>query len=213
MLFGASVTARAETVYIRDMIYVPLRGGQSNEHRILHQGIRSGTILERSEVNEETGFSRVTTPDGLEGWIQNQYLVTEPIAKDQLRDLQAQFANLQMDYETAEQYLETEIQTATAAKETIATLESERAALSKELSRITELAANVIDIDQQNAALQTEISTLNQQIDDLVTVNSNLRETANQTWYMIGAGTIFLGLILGFWAGRQLYTRRDSGWS
>jgi len=212
-LFAVSVKAATETVYIRDVIYVPLRVGQSNEHRILHQGIPSGTALERTEVNDETGFSRVRTPKGLEGWIQNQYLVTEPIARDQLRDLQGQFANLQNDYGAAQQNLAGDIQTASVATTKIRQLEQERIDLSTELSRITELAANVIQIDQQNESLQTEIVALNQQIDDLVVVNANLQDTANQTWYMIGAGTIFLGLILGLWLGRQMYTRRDPGWS
>ena len=60
----------AETVYIRDTIYVPLRGGQSSEHRILHKGIASGTALELLEVNDDTGFSQVRTASGMQGWIQ-----------------------------------------------------------------------------------------------------------------------------------------------
>jgi SH3 domain protein len=212
-LFAASIKAATETVYIRDEIYVPLRAGQSNEYRILHQGIRSGTVLERTEVNEETGFSRVKTPDGLEGWIQNQYLITEPIARDRLRALQGQFVALQADYDTTQKNLAGEIQTATIATASILQLEQERVDLSTELNRITELAANVIQIDQQHESLQTEISALNQQIEDLEVVNANLLDTTNQTWYMIGAGTIFLGLILGLWLGRQMYTRRDPGWS
>ncbi|MFT5014983.1 MAG: SH3 domain protein [Planctomycetaceae bacterium] len=212
-LFAASIKAATETVYIRDEIYVPLRAGQSNEYRILHQGIRSGTVLERTEVNEETGFSRVKTPNGLEGWIQNQYLITEPIARDRLRALQGQFVALQADYDTTQKNLAGEIQTATIATASILQLEQERVDLSTELNRITELAANVIQIDQQHESLQTEISALNQQIEDLEVVNANLLDTTNQTWYMIGAGTIFLGLILGLWLGRQMYTRRDPGWS
>jgi SH3 domain protein len=212
-LFAASIKAATETVYIRDEIYVPLRAGQSNEYRILHQGIRSGTVLERTEVNEETGFSRVKTPDGLEGWIQNQYLITEPIARVRLQALQGQFVALQADYDTTQKNLAGKIQTATIATESILQLEQERVDLSTELSRITELAANVIQIDQQHESLQTEISALNQQIEDLEVVNANLLDTTNQTWYMIGAGTIFLGLILGLWLGRQIYTRRDPGWS
>lgn len=212
-LFAASAKAATETVYIRDVIYVPLRGGQSNQHRILHQGIPSGTVLERMEVNEETGFSRVKTPKGLEGWLQNQYLVTEPIARDQLRDLQGKFVTLQADYEAAQQNLEGEMQTASVTTTKIQQLEQERVELSTELGRITELSANVIQIDQQNESLQTEISVLNQQIDDLVVVNADLQDTANQNWYMIGAGTIFLGLILGLWFGRQMHNRRDTSWS
>ena len=89
LLIGFLVVAaihqvKADTVYIRDTLYVPLRGGQSTEHRILHRGLRSGTELERLETSEDTGYTRVRTPDGLEGWLQTQYLVEEPIASTRL---------------------------------------------------------------------------------------------------------------------------------
>ena len=71
---GITNTVLADQVYVRDTLYVQLRGGQSSEHRILHQGIRSGTVLERLEVNEDTGFSRVRTAGGLEGWFKANIL-------------------------------------------------------------------------------------------------------------------------------------------
>jgi SH3 domain protein len=211
--FIASASAQADTVYIRDIIYVPLRGGQSNEYRILHQGIRSGTVLERLEENDETGFSRVITPDGLEGWIQSQYLVTEPIARDRLANLQSQLETLQTDYQAALDNLEIESEAAKTAAIEIQRLDAQRVELNTELSRITELAANVIQIDQQNDSLLTDVNELNQQIDDLVVMNANLKDTATQTWFMIGGGTVFFGLLLGFVISRQLHARRDSGWS
>lgn len=213
ILLSISTSALADKVYIRDVIYVPLRGGQSNEHRILHQGIRSGTVLERLEQNDETGFSRVITPDGLEGWIQNQYLVTEPIARDRLADLQAQYESLQADYQATVQSLDVESVAAKTAADEIARLSTVRDELNAELARITALAADVIEINDRNQTLRTEVSALNQQIDDLVVVNANLKDDVTQTWFMIGIGTILLGILMGFWIARLMFTRRDTGWS
>lgn len=213
VLLVVSLSAQADKVYIRDVIYVPLRGGQSNEHRILHQGIRSGTVLDRVEQNDETGFSRVITPDGLEGWIQNQYLVTEPIARDRLEALREELAALQADYQQAIENLESESDAARTAADEIQRLDTLRQQLNAELGRITGLAADVIEINEQNATLKTEVAELNQQIDDLAAVNVNLKESATQTWFMIGVGTILLGVLLGFWVARLMFTRRDTGWS
>ena len=215
VVLGLTVTLNsvAETVYIRDAIYVPLRGGQSNQHRILHQGIRSGTILDRVEKNDETGFSRVITPAGLDGWIQNQYLVTEPIARDQLQALKIRFETLQADYEAVLENMDTKTNAASTAAQALDKLDVERQELAAELDRITTLAADVIQINQLNESLQIEVDELNQQIDDLAVMNAGLQDTANQSWYMIGAGTILFGILLGFWVSRQLYTRRDTGWS
>lgn len=208
-----SSAAMADTVYIRDVIYVPLRGGQSNEHRILHQGIRSGTTLERLEVNEETGFARVRMSSGLEGWIQSQYLVTEPIARDRLDGMRQRLETLEADYQAATTRLDTNKADNQANLEQISRLEQDKLALNEELSRTTELAADVINIDARNTQLEQELEDLNQQIDDLTVVNADLRAEANQTWYMIGAGTILVGMILGLWVGRAMFGRRDSGWS
>lgn len=213
MSLVASSLASADTVYIRDVIYVPLRGGQSNEHRILHQGIRSGTVLERLETNEDTGFSRVRTSSGLEGWIQNQYLVTEPIARDRLEAMQERLEQLEADYNQANSRLGAEKSTSAENLQQIAALEQDKAALNEELSRITELAADVINIDARNSQLEQELRDLNQQIDDLTVANASLQDETNQTWYMIGAATILAGLLLGMWFGRSLFGRRDSGWS
>ncbi len=209
----ASSTLSADTVYIRDVIYVPLRGGQSSEHRILHQGIRSGTELDRLEVNEDTGFTLVRTSSGLEGWIQNQYLVTEPIARDRLESMQQRLESLQSANTDAETQLESELRNRQTANERIDQLEQERQTLNQELSRITTLAADVINIDARNVELQQELETLNQQIDDLTLMNANLQDETNQTWYMIGAATIFVGMLFGVWFGRQMFGRRDTGWS
>ncbi len=208
-----SSIASADTVYIRDVIYVPLRGGQSFEHRILHQGIRSGSVLERLEVNDETGFTRVRTSSGLEGWIQNQYLVTEPIARDRLEALQERLDALTDANSSSESQLQSELEKVQNANQRITELEQERQTLNQELSRITTLAADVINIDARNTELQGELETLNQQIDDLTVMNASLQDETNQTWYMIGAATIFLGILLGMWFGRQMFGRRDTGWS
>lgn len=207
-----SSSAGADTVYIRDVIYVPLRGGQSGEHRILHQGIRSGTVLERLEVNDETGFSLVRTASGLEGWIQNQYLVTDPIARDQLEALREKLARLESTTTGSKAQLEIELEKVSAANQLIENLEQEKSALNQELSRITALAADVINIEAKNIELQEEFKGLNQQIDDLTVVNADLQDENNQTWYMIGAATIFFGILLGLWLGRKMFGRRDAGW-
>ena len=84
----------ADEAYIRDTLYVPLRGGESSEHRIIHRGIKSGTPLERLETNEQTGYTRVRTGKGLEGWLLTQYLVDEPIASTQLGIVKSELQSL-----------------------------------------------------------------------------------------------------------------------
>ena len=94
-------TVNAEVVYVRDVIYVPLREGQSSEDRVLHNGLRSGTRLERLTKNTETGNSLVRTKNGMEGWIPNQYLIRQPIAADLLNEAKQRLKVINQEYELA----------------------------------------------------------------------------------------------------------------
>lgn len=204
----------ADQVYIRDTLYVPLRGGQSTEHRILHRGLKSGTAVERLEENEETGYTRVRTEDGLEGWLQSQYVVEAPIAQTQLDEVKSQLDDLEAQHQQALLRLhETNEQ-----REALATAESSAAQknleLTEELSRITELAANVIAIDEENKQLNESQQELLARIDALIAENESLSDDSAQEWFLRGAGTILIGLLFGFWIGRRIYHRRNtSGWA
>ena len=147
------------------------------------------------------------------GWIQSQYLVTEPIARDRLEAMQTRIDNLETSNAEYESQLTTELSLMATANERIESLEQEKQTLNQELSRITTLAADVININARNTELQQDVRDLNQQIDDLSVVNANLQDENNQTWYMIGAATIFAGILLGIWFGWQMFGRRNSGWS
>lgn len=216
LLIGLVVSsaASAETVYIRDTLYVPLRGGQSQEHRILNRGLRSGTALERLEENEETGYSRVRTSEGLEGWLQTQYLVEQPIASTRLDDLQAQLDEL----EARHQQTLLRLREANEAGETLSSntssLAEANAALQQELDELKALAADVIAIDEENQRLNEERDTLQAEIDHLSNRNSSLLDDQTQRWFLTGGGTVLIGLLFGFWVGRRIYQRRSaSGWA
>ena len=212
-LLTVSQFSFADEVYIRDMVYVPLRGGESTKHRIIHRGISSGTPLERLQVNEETGYTRVRTADGLEGWLQTQYLVDEPIARTQLDEMKAKVRSL----ETRHQQTLLSLREIREAKEALTrkqeNLTDQNARLLKELTTITTLSGNVIAIDQQNKQLGEERDVLRQQIDDLNELTDTLSNDRAQQWFLRGVGAVLIGLLLGFWVARRIYHKRyNGGW-
>ena len=211
LLLIATHSAQADTVYVRDTLYVPIRGGQSSEHRILHSGVRSGTQLERLEENDDTKYSKVRMKSGLEGWMQTQYLVAEPIAEDQLKDVNSQLARLKEQYRVSLLQIE-EFETASnQLDQSRVELQVENRELSEELDRITSLAARVIAIDEENKLLIEEQTTLNRSIDSLDVANQELQDNSNQSWFLRGAGTVLMGLLFGFWVARRIYQKRSSG--
>jgi SH3 domain protein len=177
----------------------------------LHRGLKSGTELERLEINEDSGYSRVKTSDGLEGWLQTQYLVEAPVAAILLEDTVGQLEKLEADHQQALLRLREAREVSdelTAAK---AAMQQEIDRLNNELQAITDLAADTISIDEENRQLSEGRDALLGQIDALIEENDTLGDNRAQEWFLRGAGTILLGLLFGFWIGRRIYHRRNTG--
>ncbi len=214
LALSTSISVLADQVYVRDTLYVQLRGGQSTEHRILHRGLRSGTELERLEINEDTGYSRVRTEDGLEGWLQSQYLVEEPIAAMQLDGMEEQLAEIEAEHQKTLLRLREIREENEDLAQTRTSLSAEKEALAVELNQITELSANTLAIDAENKQLNEDRETLLEEIARLNEENATLSNNSAQEWFLRGAGTILLGLLFGVWLGRRIYQRRgNSGWA
>lgn len=90
--FLAVAGARAETVYVTDKMYIALRAGPTKD-ALSVKTIASGATLEVLERQEK--YARVRDAEGVEGWLDALYLVSEPPARAQLLALQAQVAQLQ----------------------------------------------------------------------------------------------------------------------
>jgi SH3 domain protein len=197
----------ADEAYIRDTLYVPLRGGESSEHRIIHRGIKSGTPIERLETNEQSGYTRVRTGNGLEGWLLTQYLVDEPIASTQLNSVKFELQSL----DTKHQQTLLSLKEVNAAREVLA---DKNALLIEDLATITNLSANVVLIDDQNKQLKEERDVLIQKVRELNELTDALSDDRAQQWFLSGAGVILIGLLIGFWISRRIYNQRYSGgWS
>ena len=194
----------ADEAYIRDTLYVPLRGGQSSEHRIIHRGIKSGTPLERLETNEQTGYTRVRTGKGLEGWLLTQYLVDEPIASTQLHIVKSELQSLDTKHQQTLLSLK-------EVKEARKVLADQNELLAEDLATITILSANVVVIDEQNKRLSEERDVLLQKIKNLNELTNALSDDRAQQWFLRGAGVILIGLLFGFWLSRRIYHKRYSG--
>ncbi|HSN71639.1 MAG TPA: TIGR04211 family SH3 domain-containing protein, partial [Steroidobacteraceae bacterium] len=95
----------AETVFISDVLTVPLRSGPSLRHKILHAGLPSGTRLETLTEDPESGFTQVRLSDGTEGWVRSQYLTSDPIAKVQLAAANREIDNLRTQLESTRENL------------------------------------------------------------------------------------------------------------
>jgi SH3 domain protein len=202
--------AVADTAWVSDVFFVPLRSGPSEGNRIIHKGLKSGTALAVVEPNPVGDFTHVRTEDGLDGWIRSQYLVHEPIAAIRLDAANRRIAALEQQLEQRGDTLKELTTTNSAAASSNEQLTAQVAKLEAELAEVKRVSGGAIEEHERNQALNELNTQLRAEVDRVVNESQQLKDNAQQRWLLIGGGLVLGGLL----AGVALKSRpRRSGWS
>ena len=201
MLIAATAAApasAAESAWISDNLTVPLRSGPTTGHRILHRGLPSGTQLTILSRDADSDFVQIRTSRGTEGWLPSQYLVSQPIARDQLVVANRKVAELNKTVERQRQQLSSLNQGKSEADSSNTSLQRQVASLEQELAEITRISASALELSENNLELKELNARLRAEVDDLVSNLNLLEANAEQRWLMVGGGLVLIGLALGF---------------
>ena len=207
-LILAAPFAYGAPAWVSDEFEIMLRSGPSTSNAIQLM-IGSGMRLEVLEQDAESGYSRVSTPGGTEGWVLTRYLMSEPSAREQLETLTGQLTNANTRGTSLDSQLAAVRNEYNSAKRRIATLEGEKTALESELAEIRRTAANVLGINDQNKTLLDELATSEIRADTLEQENRRLSSQTTRYWFMSGALVLIVGIILGIWLPRVRWQRRS----
>lgn len=207
-LFLIAPPAFAEPAWVSDEFEITLRTGPSTSNSIQLM-VSSGTQLEVLERDAETGYSRVTTPGGTEGWVLTRYLMSERSAREQLETLSSQLTNANSRGTSMSSQLTAIKGQYDTANKRIDALEREKAALESELAEIKRTAANVLGINQQNRTLMDDLASAQIRADTLEQENRQLSSQTTRYWFMSGALVLLVGIVLGIWLPRVRWQRRS----
>ena len=213
LLLLAVGSVQAETMYIKDVLYVPVRAGEGNQYRIVHQGLRSGTPLEVIEQNEDTGYSYIRFGDGKEGYIQTQYLTDEPIAEDRLERVQSKLEEARNALSNTRSELEG---TQAALEETRAEkqeLESRLASVSDELERVKSISQNAINLEKRNTELREARQELQKEVEVLATENQRLKDSHESSYLLTGGGLVIAGIFIAVIFPLLKPSRKSDNWA
>ena len=203
-----AATAMAEPAWVTDQFEITLRSGPSTSNAIQLM-VDSGTRLEVLERDPDSGYSRVRTQGGTEGWVLTRYLMREPSAREQLETLTGQLTNATTRGSSLNSQLESIRSEYDSANQQIATLESEKAVVEQELAEIRRTAANVLSINDQNKSLMDQLTAAQIRADTLEQENRELASQTTRYWFMSGALVLLVGVILGLWLPRIRWQRRS----
>jgi SH3 domain protein len=198
----------AQSTWVSDQFEIMLRTGPSTNNAI-ERVLPSGTRLEVLERDDESGYTRVQTAAGTEGWVLTRYLMNEPSAREQLQALTSRLTNATAEGSTLTSQLDAVRGQHDAATTRIATLEREKSDLEEELAEIKSTAANVLAINDQNKQLRDQLANAEIQAATLEQQNRELTSQTTRYWFMTGALVLVVGMIMGLWLPRIRWQRRS----
>jgi SH3 domain protein len=205
-----AVAAHGQTRYVSDKLSVELRRGPSTEYLIL-RNLDSGAAVEVLEQNGE-GYSRVRVPDqGTEGWVLTRFLSTETSARDRLAVAERSLSNSRGRVTELEQQAAALTSEVSKTKTELEQTRANHGQVSQELASIKTAAANVVEIRDQNESLRQKLIDRERQVEQLTAENAALSGRSSQNWFIVGAGVLFGGIVIGLIAP-SLRKKRRSDW-
>jgi SH3 domain protein len=196
--------------YISDEFYVPLRESPCRRCTIVHRGIKSGTKMKLLELRD--GWALVVTDKDVEGWMEQQHLVENPVARNQLTkndanmkkmvDRNSKLENILSDLRKQSKSLRGELNSTVGSKDNLV----------NELAAIKEISSDAIALNDQNQELAKQNHML-QRENDVLKANLNVlqKDKRNQS-FLYGGLTVFLGAILVVLIPKLRGRKRFSEW-
>jgi len=212
-LLGLSMAGQvaAQTQYITDINYVPLRTGPGNEYRIIHRGLKTGTALVVLEEDAGHGFSRVLSGEQ-EGFVPTQYLMDDPPASRQLPAALERANQVEANNQKLEKMLSERDGQLRDVTDELTKAEDRWQQQQVEMKRLADISAEPLAIERRNQQLVEENEQLKKQLQVLEVENRQLIKDTSLRWYLFGGGTIVLGIVLGLILPMLKVRKKESAW-
>jgi SH3 domain protein len=212
-LWLSASAAVAQTVYISDVFFVPVRSGAGTQYRIVHQGIRSGTPMTLLSESSDGEWVNIRTEGGLEGWIPTQYLLREQPARMQLTAAQSKLVAATKRAED----LDAELKRLRTEHNSLARSSNEQAKESEqyaeELRKIRALSADAINLNQRYQDLLEKHDLMQTEFDAVRAENDRLKSNKTINQWMFGAGLVVFGMFLMLILPAFVRQKRHSDWA
>ncbi len=205
-----STVAAAKVEYVSDELVINMRSGKGNSFKII-KIVKSGTPL--TILEQDSGYTRAKTPQGVEGWVLSRFLIKTPVAKTLLAKAQHDVAQMKEKYD----FMVTELSTVKTERDTLSSSEnkllSNKENLNVELAKLKKIAARPMQLEAENDQLRNELVKIESENRLLKQEYQTLEDNSDQEWFMTGAGVLFGGMILGLIFPKLRSGQKKANWN
>jgi SH3 domain protein len=208
-LFSSGSVSSAQQQYVTDTFRITLRTGPSTENKIITM-LPSGTPLEVLETSGEWSNVRFTEDEEVKtGWVLQRYLTTETPCRLRIDALQRE-RNQQRDrLQSLEKRLaektDLERKSSKELENTLASLEK----VTNEYETLKKGSADFLALQAEHEATQTELSKTRDSLELITAKYDELKSSERKKWFLIGAGVILFGILVGVILGRREKKRKS----
>tara|TARA_B110000967_G_scaffold44288_1_gene44441 strand:- start:1580 stop:2320 length:741 start_codon:yes stop_codon:yes gene_type:complete len=207
---GEKVYLQDKSVWVSDEFLVPLRSTPCARCTIVHRGLKSGTQLRLLEMVD--GWGHLITNRGIEGWMEEQYLVDQPIARIKVKQQQKELAALKKRNSELNKIVSELSQVSKAVRGELDSSQDNQKSLATELAEIREISADAITLSEQNQQLVKNNHMLQRENDSLKANVDDLQKDQRNESFLYGGLTVFLGAILVILIPKLRGRKRFSEW-
>lgn len=210
LLLSASSAAFAqESRYISDEVFVVLHAGPGSNYRWVGKLI-PGTELIEKRRSTDGNWAEVATTRGTEGWVQAEYLSTEPPAQARLPAVVRQLEEAQQESAALRRALAELKGDQSDVSAQLAKSNADLQELSQELAQLRQVSGSAVETAEDNRRLVENSATMRTTLDTLEADNQRLQERVRSSAFMDGAFAVFLGVIITLVVPRLWPKRKNS---
>jgi SH3 domain protein len=210
LLILPQLTQAAETLYVTDIFKITMRSGESTSHKILRM-LNSGMAIQVLSTNPQSGYSKIRAGSSV-GYVLTRQLMKEPSARSQLASLQKEIDALKAAPGELRSNLANLQKQHRDLTKTHKELQAIKDKQEQELQSIQRTASNAIRISNERNELRKQVANLTREVEDLKQENRDLSNEATRDWFLIGAGVIIAGILIGLILPHLRFQRRRSSW-
>jgi SH3 domain protein len=192
----AQVNAEGKPAYVTNQVVLPIHQGPGSNYEIL-KSLPTGSPVSIVDNSIKDGYVEIRLKDGSKGYALQDSLTSNP-AKITLDN------PLQISQSEPQSYAAADIQTTDLIRE--------RNQLANQLEKLQHTAANALDIARQRNDLQERLVNLERNNRHLKLQNQALVDKSSHNWFLLGAGVLFSGIIIGLLLNRISSPKKQSSW-
>ena len=204
-LILTSASARAETMYVSEIIEITLRTGPGIDHKVIAM-VESGQTLEMLEPGPE--WTKVLLPNEKEGYVLSRFLSKKKPNEMLLGELKKKYKALETKLDT----LGDENKTQKEENKNLSIALEEKESL---LTKVTESyealrmeSAEFLNLKSSHKKLSSELNKQTRRAQEFEEALTKLQKRQIFRWVLTGAGILLVGFLIGMSSRRQ--RRRSS---